>query len=315
MNPAAEHSPSPDPHPRHWYSTNLVGVPAPVLTSLEFNAHPALLSIAGVRPSHKGLFALLARAQTLREAGEVFDHYLTIVFGLQKPSAQELATLCETEGRRWRSSWRKLLQGWGMDSNGPAGAVLKGWVESRFGMTPLFHKDALGRFPSPMWVTYLEEKTASRYHNNSIYQQLDLVFEYTQWALRRFALPEPSSPYAPDPARFTCCRASERRAAGRLAPEGDDDHHLRLWRGSTRAEEQVVNGGLRERRCVIRLNNIASFSRSREAASCFGDWVFETRVPLSKVVVAPGMLPGQVLQGEQEVLALGGDYEVEASYV
>jgi NAD+--dinitrogen-reductase ADP-D-ribosyltransferase len=43
--------------------------------------------------------------------------------------------------------------------------------------------------------------------------------------------------------------------------------------------------------------------------------VFETRVPLSKVVVAPGMLPGQVLQGEQEVLALGGDYEVEASYV
>ncbi len=285
MNLAAEHSPSPDPHPRHWYSTNLVGVPAPVLTSLAFNAHPALLSIAGVRPSHKGLFALLARAHTLREAGEVFDHYLTIVFGLQKPSAQELATLCETEGRRWRSSWRKLLQGWGMDSNGPAGAVLKGWVESRFGMTPLFHKDALGRFPSPMWVTYLEEKTASRYHNNSIYQQVDLVYEYTQWALRRFVVP------------------------------ADDEHHLRLWRGSTRAEEQVVNGGLRERRCVIRLNNIASFSRSREAASCFGDWVFETRVPLSKVVVAPGMLPGQVLQGEQEVLALGGDYEVEASYV
>lgn len=316
MNPAAEH----DTHseriqPQHWYSTNLVGVPAPVLTSLEFNAHPISLAIAGVRPAHKGLFSLLDGTHSLAEAGEVFDHYLTIVFGLQKPSSQTLAVLCEQEGRRWRSSWRKLLQGWGMDANGPAGAVLKGWVESRFGMTPLFHKDTLGRFPSPTWVTYLEEKSASRYHNNSIHQQLDLVYEYTQWALRRFALPEPTSPYAPEPKRVTCCHASERRSAGRQVPVADDPHHLRLWRGSTRAEEQVVSGKLRERRCVIRLNSIASFSRSREAASCFGDWVFETRVPLTKIVVAPGMLPGQVLQGEQEVLALGGDYDVEASYV
>jgi len=32
------------------------------------------------------------------------------------------------------------------------------------------------------------------------------------------------------------------------------------------------------------------------------------------VLVFPGLLPGQVLQGEQEVLALGGDYEVMARY-
>ena len=40
----------------------------------------------------------------------------------------------------------------------------------------------------------------------------------------------------------------------------------------------------------------------------------EVQVPVAKVLVFPGLLPGQVLQGEQEVLALGGDYEVTARY-
>lgn len=285
MTPADEH-----PQPQHWYSTNLVGVPAPVLASTTFNRHPTALAIAGTRPAHAGLFALLAHAHSLKEAGEVFEHYLSIAFGLRKPEPHELASLGPQEQRRWRSSWRKLLQGWGMDANGPAGAVLKGWVESRFGLVPSFHKAPLARFPSPAWVTYLEEKTASRYHNNCIHQQLDLLYEFCQWALRRFSLPGVSQAHT-------------------------DADHLRLWRGSTRCEEQLVAGSLRERRCTLRLNNLVSFSLSREEASVFGDWVFETRVPLAKLLLAPGLLPGQILQGEQEVLALGGDYEVEASYV
>ena len=36
-----------------------------------------------------------------------------------------------------------------------AGAVLKGWVESRFGLVPAFHRQRLQRFPSPAWVRYL----------------------------------------------------------------------------------------------------------------------------------------------------------------
>jgi NAD+--dinitrogen-reductase ADP-D-ribosyltransferase len=64
----------------------------------------------------------------------------------------------------------------------------------------------------------------------------------------------------------------------------------------------------------VRLNNIVSFSRSQEEASCFGDWVFEVQVPVCKVLVYPDLLPGQVLQGEQEVLALGGSFEVTARY-
>ncbi|MES2877315.1 MAG: NAD(+)--dinitrogen-reductase ADP-D-ribosyltransferase [Pseudomonadota bacterium] len=272
--------------PHRWYSTNLVGVPAPVLAGSAFNANPVPLSIAGTREAHPGLFALLDRSQNLSEARDMFVHYLVIAFGLRKPEPHELAGLGVAEQRRWRSSWRKLLQGWGMDANGPAGAVLKGWVESRFGLVPSFHKAPLARFPSPAWVAYLQEKAGSRRNNNNIHQQLDLLFEFCQWALHR---------YPP---------------LGGAAPV----RHLRLWRGSNQCEEQLIAGRLQERRCTIRLNNLVSFSLSEEAASCFGDWVFEVQVPTCKVLVFPNLLPGQVLQGEQEVLALGGDYEVVARY-
>lgn len=272
--------------PHRWYSTNLVGVPTRVLSGTTFNAHPIALSIAGTRETHPGLFGLLARCANLNDASEVFVHYLDIAFGLRAPAAHEAVALDPAERRRWRSSWRKLLQGWGMDNGGAAGAVLKGWVESRFGLVPIHHKQPLQRFPSPGWITYLEEKTSSRLHNNNIHQQLDLLYEFCQWALQRFGLPG-------------------------MAPA----RHLRLWRGSTRCDEQLVAGSLRQRHCTVRLNSLVSFSLSADDAGCFGDWVFEAQVPACKVLVFPGLLPGQVLQGEQEVLALGGDYEVVARYV
>lgn len=274
--------------PHRWYSTNLVGVPAQVLGSAVFNEHPVPLAIAGVREAHTGLFALLDKCQQLNEAGEVFVHYLDVSFGLRKPDPTDKSRLGHAEQRRWRSSWRKLLQGWGMDANGPAGAVLKGWVESRFGLVPSFHKAVLARFPSPVWLAYLEEKLSSRYHNNNIYQQLDLLYAYAQWALARPAM--------------------------RLSLPTLADQHLTLWRGSNRCEEQLVHGRLSDKRCTVRLNNLVSFSVSRDEASCFGDWIFQAQVPTCKVLVFPGLLPGQVLAGEQEVLVLGGQWQVEARY-
>ncbi|MEK8053045.1 NAD(+)--dinitrogen-reductase ADP-D-ribosyltransferase [Ideonella sp. DXS22W] len=265
--------------PHRWYTTNLVGVPAPVLGGVAFQAHPVRLSIAGARASHGGLFSLLDRAGDAAEAREMFGHYMSLAFGLQPAEG------CVAERRRWKVSYLKLLQGWGMDANGAAGAVLKGWVESRFGLVPSFHKAPLQRFPSPAWIGYLEEKAASRWHNNSIWQQLDLLYEFCQWMLARFALlPEAVGP------------------------------HVRLWRGSTRVEEQLVRGTLRERHCVVRLNNLVSFARSREEAECFGDWVFETQVPLAKLLFVPGLVKASLLQGEAEVIAIGGDHVVEARY-
>lgn len=267
--------------PARWYTTNLVGVPAPVLASTAFNAHPQALHIAGARETSTGLFALLQRCSEPDEARDVFAHYMSLAFDLAQPEP------CEGDGpserRRWRSSYLKLLQGWGLDANGAAGAVLKGWVESRFGLVPAFHVAPLGRFPSPAWIGYLEQKATSRHHNNSIFRQLDLMFEFCQWMLARFALLG-SGP------------------------------HVTLWRGSTRCEEQVIAGSLRQRRCTLRLNNLVSFSTTAAQAQCFGDWVLEARVPLAKLLLVPGLLNTTSLHGEAEVLAIGGDYVVEARY-
>ena len=271
--------------PRHWYTTNLVGVPTRWLASTGFQQSPRPLSIAGALASHKGLFALLARSPDAAEAREVFSHYMSLAFGLRPDGDATPARPATAARGRWRAHYLKLLQGWGMDANGAAGAVLKGWVESRFGLVPTWHREPLARFPSPAWVGYLEDKAASRWHNNAIWQQLDLLYEYAQWMLRHH-----------------------------LRLPGTEGERVRLWRGSTRAGEQIVAGSLRERQCVVRLNNLVSFSLSREAADCFGDWVFETWVPLSKLLYAPGLLRSTVLQGEGEVIALGGDYQVEARY-
>jgi NAD+--dinitrogen-reductase ADP-D-ribosyltransferase len=267
--------------PAPWHSTNLVGVPAALLASTAFQAHPVALQIAGARAGQRGLFALLERAHDAAEARALFAHTMQLTFGLQRLSAEAPPP----EQRRWRTSYLKLLQGWGLEANGAAGAVLKGWVESRFGLVPGYHKAPLARFPSPAWVAYLEDKASARWNNNSIWQQLDLLFEFCQWMLARFRL-----------------------------LSGSNGRHATLWRGSTRVEEQLVAGSLRQRHCIVRLNNIVSFATTREQAECFGDWVFEARVPLAKLLVVPGLLEGHPLQGEGEVIALGGDYAVQARY-
>ncbi len=268
-------------HPHHWYSTNLVGVPTWVLASAEFNAHPQALHIGGTRAAHGGLFALLARCSDAQEASEVFVHYMSLAFALQT----QAPWASPGERRRWRSSYIKLLQGWGLDSNGAAGAVLKGWVESRFGLVPSFHKQALERFPSPAWVSYLEEKVSSRYHNNNIYQQLDLLYEFCQWALARF------QPFG----------------AGA---------HIGAWRGVSR-EERLAAGDRWSpdgQHAVVRLNNVVSLSMRSDQAECFGDWVWRVTVPTSKVLFYPGLVSPVPLSGEGEVLAIGGDYEVDVRH-
>jgi NAD+---dinitrogen-reductase ADP-D-ribosyltransferase len=265
--------------PARWHSTNLVGIPAALIASASFNANPVPLHVAAARECHPGLFALLTRCANMPEARGAFEHYMNMAFS-PAPRA-DVGGLASA--RRWRASYLKLLQGWGLDANGAAGAVLKGWVESRFGIVPVFHAAPLAAFPSAAWTAYLEAKATTRWHNNNIFQQLDLLFEFSQWMLGRF------------------------KPLGTAA-------QVRLWRGSTRCEEQIVRGSLKERHCTVRLNNLVSFSRSREQAGCFGDWMLQAEVPQTKLLLWPGLLNAASLRGEAEVLALGGDYEVLASY-
>ncbi|WP_147165091.1 NAD(+)--dinitrogen-reductase ADP-D-ribosyltransferase, partial [Pararhodospirillum oryzae] len=260
-------SPS-DPPPEAWYTTNRVGIPAFVLGSAEFNTGRRRVRLHGTRETHRGLFSLLDPCANQEEAAEVFDHYLHLVARGGRGRGGGILTTLD------------LLRGWGMDSSSVHGAVLKGWVESRFGLVPTFHKEALGAFPSDAWATYLHEKNAPAYQACGINFQIDLLYEYCQWSLWRFP-----------PNRL---------------------RRLTLWRGSNDCEQQVLEGDLRDPWCVLRLNNLVSFTSSRERADEFGDWVLEAEIPTCKLLYFPGLIREPVFNSEREYLVIGGAYRIDA---
>ena len=259
--------------------TNFVGRPSEWLASCAFNEAPVPLHIWGVREMNPSLFSMLERAGDLAEAGEAFSCYMMAMFGLD-PEQRDVASGGK---RRYRSSFRRLIEGWGFDSNGPEGAVLKGWVESRFGICPSFHKEIIERVSGRAWATYVEEKMSSRFHNNAIWVQLDLLFEFCQWAIQRFAFP--------------------------------GETHLTLFRGVNAFDEHWIVERTSRRDAVIRLNNLVSFSSDRGIASCFGDTILTARVPAGKILFFNSLLSSHPLKGEGEYLAIGGEFRVRMDYV
>jgi NAD+--dinitrogen-reductase ADP-D-ribosyltransferase len=264
---------------RVGHSTNLVGVPTGLLASFIYNEHPVPLHVSGAREMNKNLFEMLSQAPDLPDAGIAFSTYMMAMFGID-PEQQEPAR-AGGGPRRYRSSYLRLIKGWGYDSNGREGAVLKGWVESRFGIFPTFHKEILAR-SGPAWATYVEEKMSSRFHNNAIYTQLDLLYEFCQWALDRFAAP--------------------------------GETHLTLHRGVNAFDEHQIVRRIDKRTAVVRLNSLTSFSSDRGIADCFGDTILTVRVPLPKITFFNTLLAVHPLKGEGEYLVIGGDYLVTASY-
>ena len=82
------------------------------------------------------------------------------------------------------------------------------------------------------------------------------------------------------------------------------------------AEHEVLDKGERENcgRHVILLNNLNSFTCSRERAGEFGDYIMTVEIPLSKIFFFCGLLPG-ILQGEDEFLVIGGVADVTLSTI
>jgi NAD+--dinitrogen-reductase ADP-D-ribosyltransferase len=262
------------------HSTNLLGVPTGWLSSVAFNDQPAALHLMGVRTMNRSLFEMLEESDGAEDAALAFETYMMALFGLDP----EQRTRNQKEGpRRYRSSYYRLLRGWGYDSNGPEGAVLKGWVESRFGLFPTFHKEPLDTLLDQPWMAYVCEKMSSRFHNNAILSQLDLLYEFCQWSLAR------------NFAANSC--------------------HLTLYRGVNDFKEHRLIEQLDKRTVVLRLNNLMSFTADRETAGCFGDTILTARIPLAKILFFNTLLPRHALKGESEYLVIGGDTRVEASYL
>ena len=247
---------------------NRCNLPAVVLGSLTYQHYPTDLLLDGVAELHRDLFKRLQSAGPETRAA-VFRDYLTVHFRLERP---EEAGLTDHRKSRAKANYVRMIRGWSFDSDSRDGAVLKGWVESRFGLTPRYHGEALRDPSSVAYRRYLEMRSQGLYGTNALEAQFDLVYTFCQYEL------------------------AQRHPGAR---------HVTLYRGVNRlAEYEVLETG-EQGNHVILLNNLNSFTCSRDRACEFGDYILSVETPLSKIFFYCGLLPG-VLQGEDEFLVIGG---------
>ncbi|WP_211364049.1 NAD(+)--dinitrogen-reductase ADP-D-ribosyltransferase [Propionivibrio limicola] len=252
---------------------NRCNLPAIILGSLTFQHAPAPLQIDGVAELHRDLFRRLDNCDEREKRAEVFGDYLTVRFCLEDLAE---AGLTERSEKRANANWMRVLRGWSFNSDSREGAILKGWVESRFGLLPRFHKEPLRDFSGAAYLRYLEMRSSGLYGTNALESQLDLVFSYGQYEYQRS------------------------QQAG---------ESLLLYRGINRLNEHEVLSKTGKRQIVL-FNNLTSFTASRERASEFGDYILSTRVPTDKIFFHHDLVPG-VLKGEDEYLVIGGIYDVD----
>lgn len=256
---------------------NRCNLPAVVLGSLSFQRYPAPLLLDGVAELHRDLFRRLDAAPADQRPA-VFRDYLTVHFRLERP---EEAGLSGQRRGREKANYIKMIRGWSFDSDSREGAVLKGWVESRFGLTPRYHREPLRDPASDAYRRYLEMRAQGLYGTNALEAQLDLVYTYCQFELSR---------------------------------RHDGGGNVTLYRGVNRlAEHEVLEKGGAGQHIVL-LNNLNSFTCSRERACEFGDYILAVDVPLSKILFYCGLLPG-ILRGEDEFLVVGGVVSVGLSTI
>ena len=256
---------------------NRCNLPAVVLGSLTYQQHPSPLLLDGIAELHGDLLFRLSLAPQEARA-EVFRDYLTVHFRFEHP--EEVGLTGQRKGRE-KANYVRMIRGWSFDSDSREGAVLKGWVESRFGLMPRYHGQSLRDPAGEGYRRYLEMRSHGLYGTNALEAQLDLVYAFCQQEL---ALRYPGA------------------------------RHVTLYRGVNRmADHEVLIKGKKGHH-VILLNNISSFTHSRERACEFGDYILAVDIPLTKIFFHCGLLPG-VLQGEDEFLVIGGVVDVTLSTI
>jgi NAD+--dinitrogen-reductase ADP-D-ribosyltransferase len=256
---------------------NHCNLPAFIIGSLTFQQHPVPLHLDGVEAFHRELFRNLDTIDDCAHRSENFQDYMRSGFLLDH--LDEAGFDPHSKHRRNKADYLRMLRGWLFDPDGKEAAVLKSWVESRFGLVPRSHRGLLGDFSSLNYLNYVIDRARGLYNTNALEAQIDLLFTYCQYELRRLY-----------PGR----------------------HHIRLYRGINHIHEHEVLARPDKHSCVLILNNLNSFTSNRERADEFGDFILETEVPLSKLLYIPGLLP-HTLRGEEEYLVIGGVYQVELS--
>lgn len=254
-------------------SFNHCNLPPWIIASRHFNDNPQPLELQGVRSANRFLFAKLDTIDSADERGCVFNDYMSVKFQLHHWQDQHT----DQARKSLKNSYLRFLRGWMMDANSVEGAVLKGWVESRIGIHPTFHKAPIDDLQSEAYFGYAVDRMKGSARTNAINSQLDLLYEYCQYELAR--------------------RAPQER-------------WVTLYRGTCDADDYAVVEVVGKREKIIRFNNLVSFTAVEERAWEFGSTVWEIRAPLVKIFFFNDLLPNSILKGEGEYLVIGGEYLV-----
>lgn len=259
---------------------NRCNLPAKLLGSACFQQHPVPLTLDGILPLHKTLFSHLQTLSDATARAQRFMDYMTVHFRLEH--LEEAGLAMDGRKKRANANYLRTLRGWAFDSSGREGAVLKGWVESRFGLSVQYHQGMLAKDNDLARQRYWVDRSAGLYATNALESQLDLVYTYCQYELALSHSLQTSEP--------------QRNA------------HLNLYRGVNALDEYRIlqRSG---KTALVLLNNVSSFTHCRERACEFGDYIITANIPVPKILAYYNLLP-KLLRGEGEYLVIGGVYEV-----
>lgn len=254
---------------------NRCNLPPNILGSLTFQQYPTDLLIDGLADLHASLYRHLDSQTNAKNRAQRFMDYMTVHFTLDKP--EEAGANDDT--KRQKADYLKLLRGWFFNSESQEAAVIKGWVESRFGLATRYHGGKIDAPDSPAYQAFTLARAQGLFNTNALESQLDLLYSFCQyeWSRRR-----------------------------------PDQSHLTLYRGMNKEDDFDILERHDKNRATIILNSVNSFSKDPERAGEFGDIVLRAAIPRQKVLYHEGLLPGR-LQGEAEYIVLGGVYRAYLS--
>ena len=257
----------------HVTLINLCNLPPWSIASKYYNQNPQVLQIQGTDHIGRQLFKELDEIDDSEQRGSRFHDFMDVRFQLHQWQQES------SHGSRksLKNSYLRFLRGWLFDSNSIEGAVLKGWVESRLGLIPTFHRAPIDGVDSETYYLYLVERMKGSARTSAIFSQLDLLYEFIQYELRR-------------------------RMSGQS--------HMTLFRGVNDLEEHSILEQTGKKTYLMRLNNLNSFTGDFEKAWEFGSRVLKAEVPVTKIFFLCGILPKALFKGEDEYLVIGGDFDV-----
>jgi NAD+--dinitrogen-reductase ADP-D-ribosyltransferase len=236
---------------------NRCNLPSVVLGSLSFQDAPEDLRLDGVFPFHAELFAMLDSLPDRAARAERFIDYMTVHFCLETP--EEAGG--ERKRHRTKADYTRMLRGWFFDADGREAAVIKGWVESRFGLLTRFHKGRLRIGDAIADARFVEERSRGVYATHALDSQIDLLYAYAQYE---------------------------------LAKPADAPAHLTLYRGVTAIDDFDILERTGPREATVVLNSMNSFTADPDRAGEFGDNILEARIPRQKVFCTSDLLPGRL---------------------